>query len=56
MTIRLVVMCANQPVLSNVSWEGKAATEQQEQAIAMWLNSSLGLLTLMETRTTTEGG
>ncbi len=56
MTIRLVVQCANQPVLSNVSWEVKAATEYQEQAVAMSLNSSLGLLTLLETRTTTEGG
>ena len=56
MTIRLVVMCANQPVLSNVSWEVKAATEHQEQAVAMRLNSSLGLLTLMATRTTTDGG
>ncbi len=55
-TIRLVAMCATQPVLSNVFWEVKAETEQQEQALALWLNSSLGLLTLMATRTTTEGG
>ncbi len=55
-SIRLVAMCAKQHVLSNVFWEVKAATEQQEQALAIWLNSSLGLLTLMATRTTTEGG
>ena len=55
-TIRVVAMCADQPVLSNVFWEVKTANDKQDNALAVWLNSSLGLLTLMATRTTTEGG
>lgn len=41
-TIRLVAMFANKPVLSNVFWEVKTATDEQDKAIAVWLNSSLG--------------
>ena len=54
-TVRITSMCANQPVLSNVWWSIKVNCPEYEKAIAVWLNSSLGLLTLLATRNTTEG-
>ena len=54
-TVRITSMCTNQPVLSNVWWSIKVNYPKYERAIAVWLNSSLGLLTLMATRNTTEG-
>ena len=42
-------------VLSNVWWPIRVASETVEKALALWLNSSLGLLTIMAERTSTEG-
>ena len=42
-------------VLSNVWWPVKVDNRSTEKALAVWLNSSLGLLTLIARRTTTEG-
>lgn len=55
-TARVVAMRANEDVLSNVWWPLQAADESNEKAIAAWLNSSLGILTLLARRTTTHGG
>ena len=52
---RVVAMRVNRPVLSNVYWEFKVDDESHERALALWLNSSLGLLSLFAIRTTTRG-
>lgn len=43
-------------MLSNVWWPLKMEDESVEKALVAWLNSSLGLLTIMAERTTTRGG
>ena len=43
-------------VLSNVWWPVLVEDESIEKAIAVWLNSTLGLLTILAQRTSTEGG
>ena len=48
-------MRVSRPVLSNVYWEFKVEDESHERALALWLNSSLGLLSLFAVRTTTRG-
>ncbi len=48
-------MCVATPVLSNVWWPIKIANRRFEKALAVWLNGSLGLLTFLATRNTTEG-
>ena len=55
-TTRVVAMRADQPVLSNVFWPVKTANEVWDKALAVWLNSSLGLLTLLARRTSTRAG
>ena len=42
--------------MSNVWWPVRASNHDCEKAIALWLNSSVGLLTLLTTRNTTRGG
>ena len=54
-TCRIVAMCAPYEVLSNVFWPVKVGNAVHERALALWLNSSLGLLSLLATRNTTEG-
>ena len=54
-TTRIVGMAASETVLSNVFWPVKTETPENAEALAVWLNSSLGLLTLLATRNTTEG-
>ena len=54
-TVRVVAMRSELPVLSNVWWEITLENDNQEKALAVWLNSSLGLLTIMAERTSTEG-
>ena len=54
-TVRVVAMRAALPVLSNVWWEITLENDEQEKALAVWLNSTLGLLTIMAERTSTEG-
>lgn len=54
-TARTTAMCATRPVLSNVYWEAQVASRAYEHALAVWLNSSLGILSLLASRTTTRG-
>ncbi|MCY3569579.1 MAG: hypothetical protein OXH38_13200 [Chloroflexi bacterium] len=55
-TTRIVAMCADRNVLSNVFWPVKPKSESWSEPLAVWLNSSLGLLTLLARRTTTRAG
>ncbi len=55
-TARVVAMRSEQKVLSNVWWEVQVEDAITEKALAAWLNSSLGLLTISAQRTSTEGG
>ena len=55
-TARVVAMCADRPVLSNVFWPVKTNDRAWDKALAVWLNSSLGILSLLATRTTTRAG
>ena len=55
-TVRIVAMRSETRVLSNVWWPVKVEDELVEKALAVWLNSSLGILTLTASRTSTEGG
>ena len=55
-TTRVVAMRSDTRVLSNVWWPVRVEDEGTEKALAVWLNSSLGLLTILAQRTSTEGG
>ena len=55
-TTRVVAMRCKERVLSNVWWPIRVADEASEKALAIWLNSSLGLLTVLAQRTSTRGG
>ena len=55
-TVRVVAMRSETNVLSNVWWPVRIDDESIEKALAVWLNSSLGLLTIVAQRTSTEGG
>ena len=55
-TTRVVAMQSNTRVLSNVWWPVCVDDEATEKALSVWLNSSLGLLTILAQRTSTEGG
>ena len=55
-TTRVVAMRSDRRVLSNVWWPVRVEDEATEKAIAVWLNSSLGLLTILAQRTSTRGG
>ena len=55
-TTRVVAMRCQQPVLSNVWWETKLRDESWERTLALYLNSSLGIPSLLSQRTTTRGG
>ena len=55
-TVRVVAMRSETNVLSNVWWPVRVDDEAIEKALAVWLNSSLGLLTIVAQRTSTEGG
>ena len=54
-TARVIAMRTDTRVLSNVWWPVKTDEIAHEKALAVWLNSSLGLLTLLAQRTSTEG-
>ena len=54
-TARVVVMVSSTPVLSNVWWPIRTESRDIEKAMALWLNSSAGLLTLLAIRNTTRG-
>ena len=55
-TARVVAMVADRAVLANVFWPVKTDNDAWDKALAVWLNSSLGLLTLLARRTTTRAG
>ena len=55
-TARVVAMRSETRVLSNVWWPIRIGDVPAEKALVIWLNSSLGLLTILTQRTTTEGG
>ena len=54
-TARVAAMYTHRPVLSNVWWPINAESRIHEKVLALWINSSFGLLTLLATRNTTEG-
>lgn len=43
-------------VLSNVWWPTRVGDVLAEKTLVAWLNSTLGLLTILTQRTSTEGG
>ncbi|MYD50160.1 MAG: hypothetical protein F4W93_01585 [Dehalococcoidia bacterium] len=55
-TTRVVSMSTDKPVLSNVWWPVKTGNHSWDKALSVYLNSSIGLLTLLGTRNTTRGG
>ena len=55
-TNRVVAMWSEREVLSNVWWPVRGGDVQTEKAVAFWLNSSLGILTVLAHRTSTRGG
>ena len=55
-TTRIVAMRLETRALSNVWWPIRVGDVTVEKALTVWLNSSLGLLTVLTRRTTTEGG
>ena len=54
-TVRVVSMRASVRVLSNVWWEVSLENRDYEKAFAVWMNASIGLLTVISQRTSTEG-
>ncbi len=54
-TARIVAMFVDRPVLSNVWWPVKTSNQAWDKALAVYLNSSVGILSLLSTRNTTEG-
>ena len=55
-TARIGAMHSEVNVLSNVWWPLRIDDVSVEKALAVWLNTSLGLLTIVARRTSTEGG
>ena len=49
-------MCADVPVLSNVWYSVKTEHQDLDKALALWLNSSLGVLSWLAARISTRGG
>ena len=54
-TTRVISMLSAEAVLSNVWWPVRTEDPRVEKALTLWLNSSLGVLTILAHRTTTEG-
>ncbi len=58
-TARMVSVRVSKPVLSSVWWElslkQDVATEDNEKALALWMNSTFGVLTMLVHREETEG-
>ncbi len=55
-TARMIAMCANQEVLSNVWWPVNTNNRDWDKALALWFNSSPGILAFLASRNSTEGG
>ena len=54
-TARVLAMRSDVRVLSNVWWPVRIEDISTEKALTIWLNSSLGILTILAQRTSTEG-
>ena len=54
-TARVVAMRLDRSVLSNVWWPVRTENRDWEKALTLWMNSSLGILTMLANRTSTEG-
>ena len=54
-TARVFSMWSEKEVLSNVWWPVRVDDLEAEKALALWLNSTLGILTIIAHRTSTEG-
>ncbi len=54
-TTRVVAMRADTNVLGSMWWPIRIEDDKVEKALAVWMNSSLGLLTLLAVRNTTRG-
>ena len=54
-TARIIAMRSDRPVLSNVWWPVSCESRDWEKVLALWMNSSLGILSLLTNRTSTEG-
>ena len=55
-TARMTAMCADQKVLSNVWWPVDTGNRDWDKALALWFNSSPGILAYLASRNTTRGG
>lgn len=55
-TTRVIAMRSATKALSNVWWPVNFGDASVEKALTVWLNSSLGLLTILTRRTSTRGG
>ena len=55
-TVRVLAMWTPEKVLSNVWWPINVEEATYEKVLALWLNSSLGISTILAHRTSTEGG
>ena len=55
-TVRVVAMWTPENVLSNVWWSINLEEATHEKVLALWMNSSLGISTILAHRTSTEGG
>ena len=55
-TARVAAMRCEEKVLSNVFWEIQVENAETEKALTAWINSSLGILTILAQRTSTMGG
>ena len=54
-TVRVVAMRSDTDVLSSMWWPVRVNESPKEKTLTVWLNSSLGVLTLLSVRNTTEG-
>ena len=54
-TTRMIAMCASEEVLSNVWWPVNIRNPDWAKVLAVWFNSSLGIMALLASRNSTEG-
>ena len=54
-TVRVVAMRSETGVLASMWWPIKVEGQSMEKTFAVWMNSSLGLMTLLAIRNTTQG-
>lgn len=55
-TSRVVAMLSDTPVLASMWWPVSVENPMLEKALTVWLNSSVGILSLLAIRNTTRGG